>query len=285
MPRKSTQEPLMDDQLETIAQAKSKLIDLAFQFGPKLLAAVLILVAGVMVGRWAGGMLDRMLTRMDLDVTVRLLLVRILRVVVLGLFAIMALQNLGIELLPLIAGLGIAGAGVALAMQGVLSNIAAGLTIIFTRPYKVGEYISIVGEEGEVQLITLFATTLLHADLSKVVIPNRKIVGEILHNYGQMRQVDARVRVAYEADLGSALRIVREVLAANPRVLRAPEPVIAVAGLGESHVELCAAPWVKVPDYTAAGAQIRQSIVEAFRAQGVAIAVPQREVRLLEHAA
>jgi len=275
----------MDTQLETIAQAKSKLLDLAFQFGPKLLAAALILIAGVIVGRWVGGMLERMLERLDLDVTIRLLLVRLLRIVVLGLFAIMALQNLGIELLPLIAGLGIAGAGIALAMQGVLSNIAAGLTIIFTRPYQVGEYISIVGEEGEVQLITLFNTTLRHVDLSKVVIPNRKIVGEILHNYGQMRQVDTSVGVAYDTDLTKALRIVREVLESNPRVLRSPDPVIAVSALADSSINLCARPWVKVPDYAPVSGEVKQAIVEAFRAQGIAIAFPQREVRLLERVA
>ena len=275
----------MDTQLETLAQARSKLIDLTLQFGPKLLAAVLILVAGIIVGRWLGNMLDRMLERMELDVTVRLLLVRLLRVVVLGLFAIMALQNLGIELLPLIAGLGIAGAGVALAMQGVLSNIAAGLTIILTRPFKVGEYISIVGEEGEVMLITLFNTTLLHADLSKVVIPNRKIVGEILHNYGQMRQLDVTVRVAYDTDLTQALFAVRQVLGANARVLSAPQPVIAVKALVDSSIELCAKPWVKVPDYVPAGGEIKQAIVEAFRAQTISIPLPQREIRLLERAA
>jgi len=275
----------MDTQLETIAQAKSKLLDLAFQFGPRVLAAALILIAGVIVGRWVGGMLERMLARLDLDVTIRLLLVRILRVVVLGLFAIMALQNLGIELLPLIAGLGIAGAGVALAMQGVLSNIAAGLTIIFTRPYKVGEYISIVGEEGEVQLITLFNTTLRHVDLSKVIIPNRKIVGEILHNYGQMRQVDTSVGVAYDTDLTKALRIVREVLESNPRVLRSPDPVIAVSALADSSIDLCARPWVRVPDYAPASGEIKQAIVEAFRAHGISIPFPQRDVRLLERAA
>jgi small conductance mechanosensitive channel len=101
----------------------------------------------------------------------------------------MALQNLGIELLPLIAGLGVAGAGIALAMQGVLSNVAAGLTIIFTRPFRVGEYIAIVSVEGEVLDISLFSTVLDAPDLSQVVIPNRKIVGEILHNYGKIRQV------------------------------------------------------------------------------------------------
>lgn len=99
------------------------------------------------------------------------------------------LQNLGVELLPLIAGLGVAGASIAIAMQGVLGNMVAGLTIILTRPYRVGEYILINREEGEVSMIGLFNTTLAHPDLSRVVIPNRRIVGEVLHNYGQIRQL------------------------------------------------------------------------------------------------
>src|SRR4029077_15412180 len=93
------------------------------------------------------------------------------------LFAIMALQNLGVELLPLGAGLGVAGAGAGLATQGVLSNMVAGLSIIFAKPFRVGEYIAIAGVEGVVESITLFSTTLVHADRSRVVIPNRKVVG------------------------------------------------------------------------------------------------------------
>src|SRR5208283_3380697 len=107
-------------------------------------------------------------------------LTRVTRILVLGLFVMMALQNLGVELLPLLAGLGVAGAGIALATQGVLSNVVAGLTIIFTKPFRVGDYIAIVGVEGQVQDVSLFSTTLGHSDRSKIVVPNRKIVGEIL---------------------------------------------------------------------------------------------------------
>lgn len=132
----------MDDQLESVAQTKNTLINLAIRFGPKVLVALLILVIGFFVGRWVGRMLERMLKKLHLEAPIRRLLTRIVRVLVLGLFLIMALQNLGVKLLPLIAGIGIAGAGIALAMQGVLSNVVAGLTIIFTRPFRVGEYVS-----------------------------------------------------------------------------------------------------------------------------------------------
>jgi small conductance mechanosensitive channel len=148
-----------------------------------------------------------------------------------GLFAIMALQNLGVELLPLIAGLGVAGAGVALAMQGVLGNVAAGLTIIFTQPFHIGDYISIGKEEGEVLDMGLFSTTLGHADRSKVVIPNRKIVGEILHNCGRIRQLDLVVGVSYGTDVNLALGAIDEILRSNPHVLQDPAPAIGIARL------------------------------------------------------
>ena len=183
----------MSNEIDPLAHAKDTLLDLAIRFGPKVLTAILI----VTVGAFAAGWVARAAAR----------------VFVLALFAIMALQNLGVELLPLIAGLGVAGAGIALATQGVLSNMVAGLTIIFTKPYRVGEYVALVGVEGQVEAITLFNTALTHPDRSRIVVPNRKVVGEILHNYGRIRQTEVRVGVAYESDL----------------VLADPKPVIQVA--------------------------------------------------------
>src|ERR1700738_2504765 len=202
----------MNNALDPLAHAKDTLLDLAIRFGPKLLVAILIMTVGVFVAGWVARAIDRGLHRLDLEPPVRQLLTRVARVLVLGLFAILALQNLGVELLPLIAGLGVAGAGLALATQGVLSNIVAGLSIIFSKPFRVGEYISIVGEEGTVESITLFNTTLGHVDRSRVVIPNRKITGEILHNFGQVRQLDVSVGVAYDSDMSEALSLIDTVL-------------------------------------------------------------------------
>jgi small conductance mechanosensitive channel len=222
-----------------------------------------------------------MLDSRGLEPPVRQLLLTIVRVLVLILFAIMALQNLGVELLPLIAGLGVAGAGIALAMQGVLSNLVAGLTIILTRPFRVGEFISIVKEEGVVEEISLSSTTLSHPDRSRIVIPNRKIVGEILHNYGKIRQVQIEVRVAYDTDLDQALATIRELLKANPRVLKELTPPTQVVRLAES-VAIGVFPWVNIPDYGPAGGEINKAIVEAFRARGIVIPPPRRDVRIVE---
>ena len=198
-----------------------------------------------------------------------------------GMFAIMAVQQLGFELMPLIAGLGVAGAGIAFAMQGVLGNLFAGLTIIFTKPFRVGEYVSMIGVEGRVESIELFTTNLSHADLSKVVVPNRKIVGEILHNYGQIRQLDVVVGVAYSTDLNTALAAMNDVLNQNPRVLKEPAPVVRVSMLADSSINIAVKPWVTVTDYGVAVGEVTKGIVEEFRKRNISIPFPQREVRML----
>jgi len=271
----------MDKDLDALNHAKTVMLDLALRFGPKLLVALLILVAGALVARWVGRATDRGLLKLEFEPPVRLLFVRLARVTVFGLFGIIALQNLGVELLPLIAGLSVAGAGIALATQGVLSNVVAGLTIIFTKPYRVGDYIEIIGVQGQVEAINLFSTTLLHADRSRVVVPNRKIVGEIMHNYGSLRQAEVVVGVAYDVDLVAVLAMIRELVLANARVLKDPAPIVQVATLGESAIQIAVKPWVSVDNFGDVGGELNVAIVEACRRRGCSIPFPQREVRLI----
>lgn len=272
----------MEEQIETVNQMRETIVDLAIRFGPKLLTALLILIAGVFVSRWAARWMARALHRIELEPPVRLLLARIASGVVFALFLIMALQNLGVELLPLIAGLGVAGAGIALAMQGVLSNVAAGLAIIFSKPFRVGEYISVVDEEGRVESISLFSTTLSHVDRSLVVIPNRKIAGEVLHNFGTLRQVEVTVAIDRDADLERALAAVHAVLRGNEKVLSEPAPIVATSLMPDSRIGITAKPWVKVPDHGSATSEIGRALVEAFRAAEIPLAAPPARVRLVE---
>ncbi len=271
----------MNAQLASIGQLKSRALDLAIQFGPKLFVAIVILVAGFFVSRSAGRWLARRMSRMELEPPVRELLARTAAVLTFLLFAILALENLGVELLPLIAGLSVVGAGLALATQGVLGNLVAGLSILFSKPFRVGEYISIVNEEGTVDRITLFSTTLAHFDRSRVVIPNRKIVGEILHNFGAIRQLDLSVGVAYDTDLSGALSVIEAILQSNARVLKDPPPVVQAILLGDWAVKIGVRPWVRVQDYVAASGEINREVLESFRSRGIVMPLPQREVRLV----
>ncbi len=271
----------MNAQLSSVDQIRNTALDLAIRFGPKVLVAIIILLVGGWVSGWVSRRLAQSLLRIELEPPVRQLLARIGWLLTFILFAILALQNLGVELLPLIAGLGVAGAGLALATQGVLSNLVAGLSIIFAKPFRVGEYISIVGEEGRVDIITLFSTTLTHTDQSRIVIPNRKIVGEILHNYGRIRQLDIRVGVAYDTDMSGVLSLIAAILAENPRVLKEPAAVVQTVLLKDSTVEIAARPWVLIEEYVPAVGEINRTVLAGLRDSGISLPFPQREVRLI----
>lgn len=255
--------------------------NLAIRYGFQVLGALAILAVGALLARWVGGVVQRWLDRQDLEPSVRILIVRVVRAVVFAFAALAALDKFGVQIAPLIAGIGVAGLGAGLALQGVLSNVVAGLTIIFTKPYRVGEYVEIIGVYGEVVSIDIFTTVLRHTDQSKVVVPNRKIVGEVLHNYGSMRQLSLAVGVAYNTNLTEALKLVRKIVATHPLVLKNPEPLVGISTLGDSAVTLSIQPWVKVVDYGPAQAAIYQAVVEQFRASRIEMPFPQREVRML----
>jgi len=267
-----------------LAQAvpiQDKIVNYLIENGPKLLGAILIILAGLMAARWTGQLLMRWLSSKQLEPPVRMLITRLAKLFVVGFALVIALGTMGVNMMAAVTGIGVAGVGVSLAMQGVLSNLVAGLTIIFTKPFRVGEYVEMVGVQGQVEMIELFTTTLTHADRSKVVIPNRKIVGEVLHNYGTIRQLDLSVGVAYNTKLPETLALVREILKQNPRILKEITPGVGVSLLADSSINIAVKPWVKVTDYGAAGAEIYQAIVEQFRANQVEIPYPQRELRIL----
>ena len=260
----------------------TKLIeDLAIRYGFHVLGALIIIVAGFLVARWLGSLTDRRLRKRTMEPPMRMLLVRLVRVVVLIMAALVALDRLGFQIAPLVAGLGVAGIGVGFALQGVLSNIVAGLTIIFTKPFRVGEYIKVAGVEGAVAHIDLPSTVLTHADLSRVIVPNRKIVGEILHNFGMIRQLKVGVGVASPADVPRALDAVKDVLGRHPRVLKDPAATFGVGSVGsDSGIRVNVGPWVAGAEVGTVEAELYVALIEEFRARQIDMGL-YRELRLV----
>jgi small conductance mechanosensitive channel len=260
---------------------KTLIEDLAIRYGFQVLGALVIMVVGFLVARWVGSATDVRLRRGAMEPPMRILLVGVVRVVVLLMAALVALDRLGFQIAPFVAGIGVAGIGIGFALQGVLSNIVAGLTIIFTKPFRVGEYIEVAGVQGEVIHVDLPSTILMHADRSRVIVPNRKIVGEILHNYGMLRQLKLSVNVVDTADLSAALAAVQDVLNRNPGVLRDPAPVVAVNSIGDAGIRISVLPWVAPPDAGSIEGQLYRTLIEEFRSRNISMGVPRREIRVL----
>ncbi len=262
-------------------EVTDRIITYFIEHGMQILTAIVLMGVGIIIARWIGNALKRWLIQKAFDEPVISLIVRVVKLLVIAFIGIMALGQMGIQITPLIAGIGVAGVGASLAMQGLLGNLVAGLTIIFTKPFTIGEYIELLGVYGQVTDIALFSTTLLHVDNSHVVVPNRKIVGEILHNYGKIRQLNLSVGIAYGTDIGLALRTVSAVLEQNPRVLKEPVPVTGIASLGESSITLMIKPWVGVEDFVFAQAEVYQSVLGRFQEEKIEIPAPRTSVRLI----
>jgi len=262
--------------------AKQLIVDLAIRYGFEVFGAFVILGAGVLLAWWIGSLTERPLERWALEPPMRQLIVRVVRIIVLLFAVVVALDKFGFQIAPLVAGIGVAGLGVGIALQGVLSNIVAGLTIIFTKPFRVGEHIEIAGVRGDVTTIELFSTTLLHPDRSRIIIPNRKIVGEILHNFGTVRQLHLALVVPHASDLTGALAVAREVVAANGRVLDDPAPVIGIAQIETAGIRIGVNPWVRVSDVSDAEGELYQALAERFRAAGIDAPPSRHEVRVLD---
>jgi small conductance mechanosensitive channel len=262
--------------------AKDITLDLVIRYGFQVLGALIILTVGLLLARWIGNLSDRRLGVYVKDPPMRKLLVRVIRLSVMALALLVALDKFGFQIAPLVAAVGVAGVGVGFAFQGVLGNIVAGLSIIFTKPYRVGEYIELLGVHGQVVTIELFSTTLIQLDQSRVVIPNRRVVGEILHNFGTIRQLNLTVGVSYGANLNVVINVAKEVLMGNPRVLKVPVPVVGIGELAASAVTLVIQPWVSIADVVEAKPELYQAIVERFRADNIEIPFPLQQVQLLQ---
>jgi small conductance mechanosensitive channel len=252
------------------------------QHSAQLIGGTIVLAIGIVVTGWVAQALARALEkRQNLERPERLLIIVVVRLLMLGLTLIVALDVCGYPIGAVIAGGSVLAVGIGFAMQGLLSNIIAGLTLIFTKPFRVGEYVEILGAQGLVVHIDIISTTLLQIDHSKVVIPNHKIVGEVLHNFGGVRQLNLSVGVGYQTDLKRARELAAGVLAQSKRVLTEPAPIVAVGALRDSAIAISIKFWVNVADYEHAEGEVNEGIVECFRLHQIEIPFPHREIRII----
>ncbi|MDP3802463.1 mechanosensitive ion channel family protein [Brevundimonas sp.] len=259
----------------------AKLTDMAGDFAVNLTIAVLILMATVFAARWVSGVTRRALSRVRgfrHDQTVLSFAVQVVRVVVYIIGLIAVLQRLGVQTTSIIAVLGAASLAVGLALQGTLSNVAAGVLLLVLRPYKVGDVIDIGGASGTVQRLDLFVTQMSNANNHKIVVPNAKVLGDVIVNLtGQKtRRIEILFAVGYSANLKQARAVIAGVAEAHEKVLADPEPWAGVTNLLDSSVEVTLQAWVQVDDWWQVRADLTQGVKEALDAAGVEIPFPHQ---------
>lgn len=251
-------------------------------FGLRIIAAIAIFI----IGRWAAKIVrntvKRLLNRSNTDPTLVGFISNLAYVAVLAFIIAAALAKLGVQTASFVAVLGAAGLAIGLALQGSLSNFAAGVLLLFLRPFKGGDYIEAAGTAGIVREIRILTTTLMTPDNRKVVVPNSKIMGDTITNFSaeETRRMDLVFGVGYDDNLEHVKSVIKDVLAQDDRVLSEPAPVIGVIELADSSINIAVRPWVKAADYLDVMFSLLETMKNRFDAEGINIPYPQRDIHM-----
>lgn len=265
------------------AETLQHLITMLTEYGLNVAGALAILIIGWSLSKWAERMTRKALSRSSrIDLTLTGFLSSMVKYLVLVFTVIAVLNQFGVQTASLIAVLGAAGLAIGLAMQGTLSNIAAGVMLLVFRPFKIGDYVEVSGQSGTVNSINLFVTELTTPDNKQIIVPNSNIWGQSVVNYSYhaTRRLDLEIGISYGDDIDQAIRVVNEMLDAESRALKDPAPMIAVANLGASSVDLTIRVWVNAGDYWPLKFDLTKRLKQTFDARGIGIPFPQMDVHM-----
>ena len=268
---------------ETGQETANQAIEMISAWGMQVVGAIALLVVGSFVAGRAGKVTRRALERGKLDAQLVPFFGQLVHYFVLAVVIIAVLQLFGIETTSLVAVIGAAGLAVGLALQGTLSSFAAGVLLLVTRPFKIGNFVSVAGSTGSVVEITLFSTTLNTPDNIQIVIPNSKVYGTTITNFSanEIRRIDLVIGISYDDDIGQAMSVIEGILAKEEMLLADPAPTIAVSELADSSVNLIVRPWVNSKDFGAARGSVMRALKEGIEAGGCSFPYPQQDVHVV----
>lgn len=273
---------------QAMQESASGMINVAVEmistWGLSVIGAIVVLVVGRIFANMIRKNVRRGLERGRTDAALVPFISSMAYYGVLAVVVIAVLNLFGIETTSLVAVLGAAGLAIGLALQGTLSNFAAGTMLLVFRPIRPGDFVEVAGVAGSIAEIGIFSTTLDTGDNVRIIVPNTNVYGSVIKNYSanENRRIDLVVGISYSDDIGAAIAAIKGVLAADSRVLADPEPTVEAAELGDSSVNLVVRPWVKGSEYWPTRFALVRALKEGIEAAGCSIPFPQRDVHVIE---
>lgn len=269
------------EELEQMTELYDMIVAYLVNYSFQILGAVVVLVLGSYVGRRVSDLVLALCAKKSLDITLSRFFASAARIGIIVSAVLIALPKLGIQVTPFIAAVGALGLGAGLAVQGLLSNYGAGLSIIFTRPFVIGDTIRVEGVFGVVKEVHLAYTLLTNEDEELIIIPNKHIVGEILHNSHTDTIMELSVGVAYDSDTDAAMDAISNKLAGIDGLSKERAIQIGIDEFGDSSINIAIRGWAQTQHFHQIRFAANQAIKEALRDANIAIPFPQREVRML----
>jgi small conductance mechanosensitive channel len=271
----------MQEEIKTVQKLVNMIIDFFVNYSFQVIGAILVLIIGVLVARSVASFLLKLFERKDLDVTLSKFTAAAVKGIIIGFAIIIALGKFGITIAPFVAALAAMAFGASFAIQAPLANYGAGLVIILTRPFVVGNTITVTGVSGVVDEITLGATTLTDEDGVKITIPNKHIVGEIIHNSQEKRIVEEIVGISYDSDPEKAIQIIKEALNEFEDISKEPPPRVGIQKFGDSSIDIGLRYWIPSQKYFKTLYQVNLAVYKQLKARDIEIPFPQRDVHIV----
>jgi small conductance mechanosensitive channel len=276
-----TVEETLGKELEQLTSIYKIVTEFLVNYSFQLLGALLILIIGFFIAGKLGRMVLRTCERHNMDITLSRFLANLTKIIFIVLIAVIALGKIGISVAPFLAAVGAISLGAGLAVQGLLSNYSAGLNLIITRPFVVGDTITIQGVSGIVKEIKLACTILSDEDDVEITIPNRHILGEILHNSHQDTLIETQIGISYASNPQQAIAVISTALDALAYLSAERSPLVGIDSFGDSSINIGIRFWAPTFKHYEARYQANQLIHQALLDSGIDIPFPQQEVRLL----
>ena len=263
----------------TAAALWSEYSPFIISFGVKVLGALLVLIIGLRIAGWLAGLVrSAALKREGIDDTLGNFFASLVRWAITAAVLIAVLQVFGVQATSFVAVLGALTLAIGLSMQGALGNIASGVMIMLFRPYKLGDYIEAAGVAGTVKDINLFQTVLATVDNVKVLVPNSQAIDGVIENYSgyDPRRADVTFGIDYDDDMDKAIAVIKQVIEADDRIFRDPDPFVKVVNLGDSSVDIATRSWVQAADVWDVKFHLMKAVKEAFDREGISIPYPHQ---------
>lgn len=273
---------------EQITETINHVAELVTAYGLQVVGAVVILIVGWVAAGWARSAANKGLGKIrGMDETLQHFLSTLVRYLVIAVTVVMVLERFGVQTASLIAVLGAAGLAIGLALQGTLSNLAAGVMLLFFRPFKIGDFVDAAGISGTVKVISLFTTEMATPDNVKIIVPNKQLWDTSIKNFSAnpTRRVDFLLGVGYGDDIDKAFKVIKDIVDADSRCHKEPEPQIVVGNLGDSSVDIIVRVWCDAGDYWGIKFDLTKAFKQTFDKEGIEIPFPQRVVHMVSEGA
>ncbi|OEU72885.1 MAG: mechanosensitive ion channel protein MscS [Desulfuromonadales bacterium C00003093] len=272
---------LLGQELETLQKITEVVTEFVINYSFQIVGALIILIIGLKLSGWLSRLVLRLCEKRRVDITLAKFFASSVKLLVIVFVVIIAIGKFGISIAPFIAALGALAFGASFAIQGPLSNYGSGLTLIMTRPFVVGNTITVQGVSGVVEEIRLAVTVLSTEDNEEITIPNKHIVGEVLHNSFANKVVETSVGISYDDDPEKAIGILQEVLEGFAEITKEPAPQVGIEEFADSSINIGLRYWVPTKKYYQTLYRVNLEIHKALAAAQITIPYPQQDVHLI----